>query len=117
MLGFMDTSFVGGIYLISSTKDRECRTMSDSEISKDDFIKLVKEAKLSEDTVSIISGMTDREIRVLCSRFNLGKDNIWSLESQIKACNVTRERIQDIEEDALKKIRNGCSGGDGPDVA
>lgn len=50
--------------------------------------------------------LTEREEKVIKLRFGFGDDGrIWTLEDIGKILNVTRERVRQIEEKALKKLR------------
>jgi RNA polymerase primary sigma factor len=68
------------------------------------FERLVKEtdaALLKE----VLSGLTDREKAILAMRFGLNDGVEKTLEEIGKVFGVTRERIRQIESEALKKLR------------
>jgi RNA polymerase primary sigma factor len=54
----------------------------------------------------IMSGLTEREQRVLALRFGLGDGYARTLEEVGKQFKVTRERIRQIEAKALRKMRH-----------
>ena len=54
----------------------------------------------------IMSGLTEREQRVLALRFGLGEGYARTLEEVGKQFKVTRERIRQIEAKALRKMRH-----------
>jgi RNA polymerase primary sigma factor len=68
------------------------------------FERLVKEtdtALLKE----VLAGLTDREKAILAMRFGLNDGVEKTLEEIGKVFGVTRERIRQIESEALKKLR------------
>ncbi len=62
---------------------------------------------------SWLNGLTPQERAVIELRFGLEDDKPRTLEETGKKCSVTRERIRQIENKALRHIRltieNGCS--------
>jgi len=60
---------------------------------------------LSDATKKVLSGLTAREAKILKERFGLSLDTDLSLEEVGKQFDVTRERIKQIEEKALRKLR------------
>ena len=61
---------------------------------------------LKEQLVEVLSTLTDREQKVLRLRFGLDDGRARTLEEVGKEFNVTRERIRQIEEKALRKLRH-----------
>ena len=61
---------------------------------------------LKERLGDIMSGLTEREQRVLALRFGLGDGYARTLEEVGKQFKVTRERIRQIEAKALRKMRH-----------
>ncbi|MCP4491683.1 MAG: hypothetical protein GY820_30910 [Gammaproteobacteria bacterium] len=82
-----------------------------------DFEKSLKDRKLSEATRKVLSGLTAREAQVLRERFGVEVENDYSLEEVGKQFEVTRQRIREIEEKALKKLRGRGPDDDDPDAA
>ena len=61
---------------------------------------------LKEQLVEVLSTLTDREQKVLRLRFGLDDGRARTLEEVGKEFNVTRERIRQIEANALRKLRH-----------
>jgi RNA polymerase primary sigma factor len=60
---------------------------------------------------SALGGLTDREARILRMRFGIGQPNDHTLEEIGQAFGLTRERIRQIEEKALSKLRRSRAAG------
>jgi len=54
----------------------------------------------------IFAGLSDREKKVLACRYGIGGIDSMTLEHVGKMFDVTRERVRQIEEKALHKVRN-----------
>ena len=54
----------------------------------------------------MLSNLTDREAKVLMMIFGIGREKKATLEEIGEIFNLTRERIRQIKEKALKKLRN-----------
>lgn len=61
---------------------------------------------LHEITRSVLSGLTEREAKVLRMRFGIDMNTDHTLEEVGKQFDVTRERIRQIEAKALRKLRH-----------
>jgi RNA polymerase primary sigma factor len=61
---------------------------------------------LKEQVAAVLDSLTGRERRVLQLRFGLEDDRARTLEEVGKEFNVTRERIRQIEDNALRKLRD-----------
>ncbi|WP_424140216.1 RNA polymerase sigma factor RpoD [Roseomonas chloroacetimidivorans] len=61
-------------------------------------------SKLREVTAEALSALTPREERVLRMRFGIGTNTDHTLEEVAQQFNVTRERIRQIEANALRKL-------------
>ncbi len=82
------------------------------------FEKSLNDGKLTKASREILSGLTAREAKVLRERFGIDFENGHRLEEvERKQFNITRQRIREIEEKALKKLRGRDPGDDGPDAA
>jgi RNA polymerase sigma factor (sigma-70 family) len=57
-----------------------------------------------------MSKLSDRERRIISSRFGIGHQTPHTLDEIGKIFNVTRERIRQIEKGAFKKLANSESG-------
>lgn len=61
---------------------------------------------LKEQLLEVLSGLTDREAKVIKLRFGLEDGRPRTLEEVGKEFEVTRERIRQIESKALRKLRH-----------
>ena len=61
---------------------------------------------LKEATRDVLSGLTEREAKVLRMRFGIDMNTDHTLEEVGKQFDVTRERIRQIEAKALRKLRH-----------
>ncbi len=61
---------------------------------------------LKETTHRVLAGLTPREAKVLRMRFGIDMNTDHTLEEIGKQFNVTRERIRQIEAEALGKLRH-----------
>jgi len=61
---------------------------------------------LSEQTRRVLATLSPREEKVLRMRFGIGEKSEHTLEEVGKDFEVTRERIRQIEEKALRKLRH-----------
>lgn len=62
-------------------------------------------AMLREEVRAALRGLTDREQRVIALRYGLSGEQLYTLEEVGKVMGVTRERIRQIEKEALWKLR------------
>jgi len=60
---------------------------------------------LREQIDDVLSTLTPREQQVLQLRFGLNDSQVWSLQEVGREFNVTRERVRQIESQALQKLR------------
>ena len=74
----------------------------DTESVEDTVIRYALSDKLSK----ILNGLKEKERKIIKMRFGFVDGRIMTLEEVGKEFNVTRERIRQIEEKALKKLRN-----------
>jgi RNA polymerase primary sigma factor len=63
-------------------------------------------ANLVKQTQKVLSTLDKREEKILRMRFGIGEKHDHTLEEVGKDFNVTRERIRQIEEKALKKLKH-----------
>lgn len=77
---------------------------------EDQTIELPLESATSESlksaTNNVLSGLTEREAKVLRMRFGIDMNTDHTLEEVGKQFDVTRERIRQIEAKALRKLRH-----------
>lgn len=87
--------------------DEEDATMGD--LIPDNTYNPVAEAMREADKqviFSVLNTLTEKERDVMTLRFGIGTDNPLTLEEVGEKYNVTRERIRQIENRALKKLRH-----------
>jgi RNA polymerase primary sigma factor len=61
---------------------------------------------LTEQTLKLLSTLTPREAKILKMRFGIGGEQEHTLEEIGKAFNLSRERIRQIEAEALRKLKS-----------
>ena len=71
------------------------RTLPDSATAKLTFRKKMRES---------LSLLTSREEEIIKMRFGIGYGSTYTLDEIGKKLNLTRERIRQIEKEALKKL-------------
>jgi RNA polymerase primary sigma factor len=69
-------------------------------------VDLASDESLRELTRVLLNTLTEREAKILCMRFGIGTHGEHTLEEVGHQFNVTRERIRQIQEKALRKLRN-----------
>ena len=62
-------------------------------------------ADLRRETMEVLRTLTPREENVLRMRFGMAEDGELTLEEVGRSFNVTRERVRQIESEALRKLR------------
>ena len=77
-------------------EDKKVISPVDSVVKKD----------LKDQTVKVLSTLATREEKVLRKRFGIGMDSEHTLEEVGQDFSVTRERIRQIEDKALRKLRH-----------
>lgn len=84
------------------------------DITQDDSIPgpdhFTTTAELIEKLNESMSELSDRERRIISSRFGIGHEPTRTLDEIGKIFKVTRERIRQIEKGAFKKLANSESG-------
>ena len=66
----------------------------------------VQNMSLSETVRQVLDSLSPREAKVLRMRFGIEMQSDHTLEEVGKQCDVTRERIRQIETKALRKLRH-----------
>ena len=61
---------------------------------------------MQEDVVAALDGLATRESRVLCLYFGIGEDKALTLDQIGQQFGLTRERVRQIKEIALSKLRH-----------
>jgi len=75
----------------------------DSELATENFIESLD---LSKQAQSLLSTLTPREEKILRMRFGIGEKTDYTLEEVGKQFSISRERVRQIEERALRKLRH-----------
>lgn len=70
----------------------------------------VSHALLQDDLGEALSHLTQRERNILCLRYGLGGETALTLEQIGRQLNLTRERVRQLESEALKKLRDPLLG-------
>ena len=83
------------VYLMDIIKDRKVSSPED-DLLKTDF---------SEEVKKLLSILTEKEQKVLIMRFGIGLDISYTLEEVGQRLGLTRERVRQIQEKSMDKIR------------
>jgi RNA polymerase primary sigma factor len=67
--------------------------------------KLVYHDSLRKEITSSLAMLTDRQKKILCYFFGLGTDHALSLEDIGEKFHLTRERVRQIKDKALTKLK------------
>ena len=66
----------------------------------------VEKKKIFEQILQILNTLTPREEKVIRMRFGIGVDRNYTLEEVGRHLSITRERVRQIEGNALKKLKH-----------
>ena len=72
-------------------------------------LEFVEEEEKRKEVERALHNLTPREEKVIRLRFGIGERRDHSLEEVGRELSVTRERIRQIERDAIKKLRSGTA--------
>lgn len=75
----------------------------DSDLATENFIESLD---LSKQAQRLLSALTPREEKILRMRFGIGEKTDYTLEEVGKQFGISRERVRQIEERALRKLRH-----------
>jgi RNA polymerase primary sigma factor len=75
----------------------------DSELATENFIESLDFSKQAQ---RLLSTLTPREQKILRMRFGIGERTDYTLEQVGKQFGISRERVRQIEERALRKLRH-----------
>ena len=65
----------------------------------------ISKIEQSQELRKVLSTLSPREEKVIRMRFGIGEGSEYTLEEVGKNFGLTRERIRQIEKEALKKLR------------
>ena len=86
-------------------KETSIGDLVEDETSQDPYKNAEKNA-LQNAVAALLDSLNDREADVIKKRFGIGEINPMTLEEISKQYGLTKERIRQIENQALKKLRN-----------
>ena len=75
----------------------------------DDPWRLLQDDQLKGHIDRWLSALSEKPLEVICRRFGLRGHDITTLEEVGKAIGLTRERVRQIQVDALKELRGMMS--------
>ncbi|MFH0926160.1 MAG: RNA polymerase sigma factor RpoD [bacterium] len=90
---------------IGEDEERHLGDLVEDKVTKSP-IESVIEVNLKDKTRSVLETLTDREEKILKMRFGIDESYEHTLEEIGQDFSVTRERIRQIEEKALRKLRH-----------
>src|SRR5882724_3180497 len=101
--------------LVKEPISLETRLRDDAESSLGDVIRdehscdpelVVVDSNFREELQRILATLSPREEKIICMRFGIGEKSDHTLEETGKVFGVTRERIRQIEDIAIRKLRH-----------
>jgi len=75
----------------------------DSEFATESFIESLDVSKQAQKLLSVL---TPREEKILRMRFGIGESTDYTLEEVGKRFGISRERVRQIEERAIRKLKH-----------
>ena len=69
-------------------------------------MRLVNQSSLFTELTRLMSMLTEREREIISRHFGIGREYSQSLEDIADSLELTRERVRQIKEKALKKLRS-----------
>ena len=70
-----------------------------------EFEDSIDNSFLKDDILEILDVLSDREKEIIMLRYGLGGNNVMSLTDVVKIYNLTKERVRQIQNKALKKMK------------
>lgn len=67
--------------------------------------EMVEQLELNENLIKYVKKLKPREEFIIMERYGLSDGKFKTLEDVGKMCNVSRERVRQVEAKALKKLR------------
>jgi RNA polymerase primary sigma factor len=89
---------------LGGTEEIRLAEVISDERSADPLLEVMN-ANLRQEVRKILTTLTPREEKIICMRFGIREKSDYTLEETGKVFGVTRERIRQIEEIALRKLR------------
>jgi RNA polymerase primary sigma factor len=68
--------------------------------------RLIDEARRRRSVLAVVNGLKELESRVVCLYFGLGHEHALTLEEISQRLDVSPERIRQIKENALHRLRH-----------
>lgn len=91
--------------------DEEGQSIQDYIPDKSDCVKTsLSQIELSNNITKALSQLTEREQNIISMRFGIGYNQNYTLDEIGNSYALTRERIRQIERNALSKIKNHPDG-------
>lgn len=85
--------------------DASNHTGTQTEMEDSDYITQLKNNEMRSTILILMGCLTDRERMILTNYFGLGPEDEMTLEEIGKKLGLTKERVRQIKEKALKKLR------------
>ncbi|MEM9445239.1 MAG: sigma-70 family RNA polymerase sigma factor [Verrucomicrobiota bacterium] len=91
----------------SALSDTEDYTLAEclGDANSDDPSEQLEEMNMQQAAIEALAELDQREIRILSLRFGLEGEDVQTLSEIGKSFNVTRERIRQLQNGALRKVR------------
>lgn len=91
--------------------DGEGQTIQDYIPDKSDCVEtFLSQIELRNNVSKALSQLTEREQNIISMRFGIGYNQNYTLDEIGNSCALTRERIRQIERNALSKMKNHPDG-------
>ena len=91
--------------VIGDDEDVTIGTLIEDKSTESDFLSIEKE-EASETLINVLNTLNEREKIVIIKRFGLAGYNAETLDEIGKSLGLSKERIRQIENAALRKLRN-----------
>lgn len=94
--------------LDSTVDDENVTSLADliMDQNADEPFELVFQLTLQDTLEEVLRQLSDREMKIIQLRFGLAGEGPLTLEETGKYLGITRERVRQIQEKAMKKLRN-----------
>lgn len=91
--------------------------MAEEDDNEKELKAYLRDGVLSESAKKMLSTLTAREAKILRLKFGIDVDDEPNLEALKRQFDVTRQRIREIEEKALRRLRESGPDDDDPGAA